>query len=160
MTWSSIIMNYTSDSVSGLRKLSGLPPHKSVWIYVAWSQVLYPRTPLGTLQCHQRTWWLNLELTLLSFKLYTLETWGKRQTPLEIYPRTPLGTLQCHKRPWWANLELTLCLLNYTIERHGVKGKPSWYLSYTTVPPKALVAKFGTNPLSFKLYTLETWIKR
>ena len=31
---------------------------------------------------------------------------------------------------------------------------------YTTVPPKALVAKFGTNPLSFKLYTLETWGKR
>ena len=32
----------------------------------------------------------------LSFKQYTLETWGIRQTPHDIYPGTPLGTLKCH----------------------------------------------------------------
>ena len=49
---------------------------------------------------------------------------GKRQTPLEIYPRTPLGTLRCHQRPCWPNSVLILYLLNYTLQRHGVKGKP------------------------------------
>ena len=32
---------------------------------------------------------------------------------------------------------------------------PGW----TTVPPQALVAKFGTNLISFKLYILETRVK-
>ena len=35
----------------------------------------------------------------LSFKPYTLETWDKRQPPLEISPRTPLITIKCHQRP-------------------------------------------------------------
>ena len=33
-------------------------------------------------------------------------------------------------------------------------------LGYTTVPPKTLVVKFGTNPVSLKLNTLDTWCKR